>query len=338
MPESRREKIAAVVVTYNRKRLLAECLDSLLRQTRPLDGLILIDNHSTDGTHEYLSSRGLSGPLGQPSEKPHEMLCSIEAPGFPDRRIEVRSVTMPENTGGAGGFHEGMKRAVEAGFDWLWLMDDDLLPTPDALEVLVRQADALRRRGEQSFILNSLAFARDRPDGDSLAFPLQELSRSRDRISGIHEPRRGVYHWRFSEVRDRVTDGLYRWACPFNGTYVPARTVTEIGLPNTEFFIWGDEKDWLWRAARQFDLYTAVESRVFHPLACVTRFDWRQYYHIRNAIVVNRHFRFTTLRNLRLIMLSLARGVRHGRAGLTLVLRAVRDGLAGRLGRRPGYP
>jgi rhamnopyranosyl-N-acetylglucosaminyl-diphospho-decaprenol beta-1,3/1,4-galactofuranosyltransferase len=263
---------------------------------------------------------------------------SIEPSGFPGRRIEAHSVTMPENTGGAGGFHEGMKRAVEAGFDWLWLMDDDLLTAPDALEVLVRQAEALRSRHEKSFILNSLAFVRDQPDGDNLAFPLQELSGVRNRKSGIHEPRRGIYHWRFSEVRDQVKEGLYRWACPFNGTYVPARTVTEIGLPNREFFIWGDEKDWLWRVARRFDLYTAVDSRVFHPLACVTRFDWKQYYHIRNGIVVNRHFRFTTLRNLRFILLSLARGARHGWGGLALVLRAVRDGLTGRLGRRRGYP
>jgi hypothetical protein len=51
-------------------------------------------------------------------------------------------------------------------------------------------------------------------------------------------------------------------------------------------------------------------------------------------LIVNRHFRFTALRNLRLIVLSLARGLRHGRWGLSLVVRAIRDGLAGRLGKR----
>src|SRR5512138_1855971 len=42
------EKIAAVVVTYNRRDLLGQCLDSLLGQSRPLDALYIIDNHSTD--------------------------------------------------------------------------------------------------------------------------------------------------------------------------------------------------------------------------------------------------------------------------------------------------
>ena len=56
------EKIAAVVVTYNRKDLLGQCLDSLLRQSHPLDALYIIDNHSTDGTYESLLGRSLIAP------------------------------------------------------------------------------------------------------------------------------------------------------------------------------------------------------------------------------------------------------------------------------------
>ena len=56
--QSQKEKIAAVVVTYNRKDLLKECLDALLNQTRPLDSIILIDNASTDGTPEFLKEKG----------------------------------------------------------------------------------------------------------------------------------------------------------------------------------------------------------------------------------------------------------------------------------------
>ncbi len=46
--------VAAVVVTYNRKVLLKECLDALLAQTRPLDSIIVVDNASTDGTRVFL--------------------------------------------------------------------------------------------------------------------------------------------------------------------------------------------------------------------------------------------------------------------------------------------
>ena len=43
-------KVAAVIVTYNRKMLLGECLDALKRQSYPDLDVYVIDNGSTDGT------------------------------------------------------------------------------------------------------------------------------------------------------------------------------------------------------------------------------------------------------------------------------------------------
>lgn len=307
MPENKPEKIAAVVVTYNRKRLLGECLDSLLRQSRPLDALYVIDNASTDGTREHLLDRGLISSTGATTH--------------------VQYVRMSQNEGGAGGFAEGMERAAAAGFDWLWLMDDDVLAAPDALDVLVRKEEKLKAGHDGPFILNSLVLARDRQDGDSLAFPLRELSAN-------GSPRRGAFHWRLSELRDRVHDGLYPWICPFNGTFVPARAVAQVGPPRREFFIYGDETDFQFRAAGVFRLYTVVDSRVYHPRQQPGGFDWKQYYNIRNMFIVNRHFDHPSLRNLKLVFTGLGMGLRHGRGGMKLMLRAIADGLAGRLGRR----
>jgi len=295
------------VVTYNRQQLLSECLDSLLQQTRALDGLYIIDNGSTDGTCDYLRDRGFASHA--------------------DRRREEHYVRMSENAGGAGGFAEGMVQAVAAGFDWLWMMDDDVVAAPDALDVLVRKKDALKAVHDGPFILNSLVLARDQPDGDALAFPLRE-------VSANGSPRRGAFHWRLSEVQDQVHDGLYRWICPFNGTFVPAQAVNEVGPPRREFFIYGDETDFQFRAAKVFRLYTAVDSKVLHPRQPSSVFDWKQYYNIRNMFIVNRHFDHPALRNFKLILTGLAMGLRHGRWGMRLMLRAIRDGRAGRLGKR----
>jgi len=49
-----KETVCAVVVTYNRKKLLLECLEAIRRQTRPVQGIYLIDNASTDGTPKLL--------------------------------------------------------------------------------------------------------------------------------------------------------------------------------------------------------------------------------------------------------------------------------------------
>lgn len=327
MPESRDERIGAVVVTYNRQALLSQCLDALLGQSYPLDAILIVDNCSTDGTYESLLSSDLIAPVDNPAGTPSESVRAVPVAASSGRDVEVRYVRMPENTGGAGGFHEGMKRAVEAGFDWLWLMDDDLLPTPEALQALIDKREALAGAQDRPFLLNSLVLSKEHRDDETLAFPLQELSRG-----GF--PRLGVYYWHLSEVRDKVKEGLYRWVCPFNGTFLPAAAIRDIGLPNEEFYIRGDEKDFLWRAARKLDFYTVMGSKVYHPKHLISGFDWKEYYTIRNMFVVNRHFNFTILRDLKLIVMGLAMGMRRGRRGLALALRAIGDGLRGRLGKR----
>lgn len=93
--------IAAVIVTYNRKDLLAENIEMLLRQTRYIDKIFIIDNCSTDGTYQYLQEKGW-----------------IDA----ERFVYIKTES---NIGGAGGFFTGTKAAYEAGADWIIQMDDD---------------------------------------------------------------------------------------------------------------------------------------------------------------------------------------------------------------------
>ncbi|HEY0412872.1 MAG TPA: glycosyltransferase [Allosphingosinicella sp.] len=99
-------KVLAAVVTYSRSQLLARCVDHLRAQTRPPDGIIVINNSSTDDTEEMLRARG------------------------------VDFITQP-NLGGAGGFNRAIRHALEEGYDAVWLMDDDGYPGDGALERLV---------------------------------------------------------------------------------------------------------------------------------------------------------------------------------------------------------
>lgn len=107
------EKVCAVVVTYNRRALLTECLRALGAQTRAVDQIVVADNASTDGTREMLAAE------------------------FP----KVHVLALTDNLGGAGGFHEGMRWAHgQDGKQWLWLMDDDGRPAPDCLARLLDHA------------------------------------------------------------------------------------------------------------------------------------------------------------------------------------------------------
>ncbi|RYF54393.1 MAG: glycosyltransferase, partial [Cytophagaceae bacterium] len=132
------QTVAAVVVTYNRLNDLKLCIDSLNQQTRPLDAIIVINNGSTDGTSGWLAEQnGLT-------------------------------VVTQSNLGGAGGFATGIETAYQAGFNWLWCMDDDCLAAPNALEVLLASPNigpciknCMSVSNQDS---NELAFYVDRPN------------------------------------------------------------------------------------------------------------------------------------------------------------------------------
>ncbi|MGA7776401.1 MAG: glycosyltransferase family 2 protein [Paraburkholderia sp.] len=112
-------RVAAIVVSYNRRALLQECVEALLAQTRPVDTIYVVDNGSNDGSREYLAS--------------------VAA-----QHAKVSVVLSESNIGGAGGFAKGITTAFAKGFDWYWLMDDDAEPMPDALEKLMVSEDAAR--------------------------------------------------------------------------------------------------------------------------------------------------------------------------------------------------
>jgi GT2 family glycosyltransferase len=109
--------VTAVVVTFNRKALLEQCLLGLLDQTKQVSKIIVIDNCSTDGTREFLSQRGL-----------------FQNPLIAYQRLDT-------NTGGAGGFRAGLEAALLGPDDWFWLMDDDVWAEPACLENLMKYTD-----------------------------------------------------------------------------------------------------------------------------------------------------------------------------------------------------
>ena len=106
------EKVIAVVVTYNRQRLLSECIDALKNQSRPVDKILVINNGSNDNTESWLKSQAGLDYFTQ------------------------------KNVGSGGGFYTGIKLAYEQRlYDWIWLMDDDGFPKENALENLLEGDD-----------------------------------------------------------------------------------------------------------------------------------------------------------------------------------------------------
>lgn len=213
------ERVCAVVVTYNRKALLRECLDSLLTQTRALDHILVVNNASTDGTEQVLASE------------------------YPS----VQVISLPENTGGAGGFHTGMKWALEERFDWVWVMDDDIRLRPDALEVMLRYGDRAdliqcrKRLGQDLLIWEAI--------WDANACAPVAYTRETTFENGCD--------WR-----------SISYAC-FEGVLIRSELIRKAGLPDPRYFVAGDDTVYGFIASQHghaiYIRYEGVEKAAAQP-------------------------------------------------------------------------
>lgn len=193
------QNVAAVVVTYNRHDKLITVLDRLRSQTAPPAWVVVVDNASNDGTKEYLA--GLA-----------EDALGTSA-------LEI--IRLEENTGGAGGFATGMKRAYELGADLFWLMDDDCYPEPEALDKLVDgHAEAQRTMPGGVAFACSLVLYRD----DEIA----EMN--------IAAP-----DWKWATLWAKGQRSALVQTCSFVSALYTRETVERIGLPFREYFIWFDD-------------------------------------------------------------------------------------------------
>jgi len=220
-------RISAVVVTFNRLPLLQRLLERL-DSVSGLAEVIVVDNASTDGTGEWLATLADRDSGDEHPETP------------------VLARTLATNSGGAGGFHDGLALAVERGADLVWLMDDDGLPEPDCLERLLAFEGRLDFWGPAVLA---------EQDPSRLTFPIRLPGRSQV----VHE---------MAEV-DRAVDAdglIHGIVIPFNGVLVTRRLVEQIGYPRAEFFIWGDDHEYRLRAeAAGARIATVVGARFLHP-------------------------------------------------------------------------
>ncbi|WP_017444358.1 glycosyltransferase family 2 protein [Gayadomonas joobiniege] len=211
--------VCAVVVTFNRRALLQRCIEHLLAQSSPLAGIVVVNNASEDDTQSYLD-----GLHGQP------------VPIFP--------VHMTTNTGGAGGFHEGLKTSVELGFSHSWIMDDDALPQADALqELLLAEKKVVDKYG---FLTSKVVSE----EGEVMNVPEIDFSPNST----------GYSNW-----GERIEDGLIAVEnATFVSVFLPNQHLVENGLPLKEMFIWGDDTEFTVRLSQKYRCYLVNKSIVVH--------------------------------------------------------------------------
>ncbi len=206
-------QIACIVVTYNRLEMLINCINSLRSQSMKEFDIIVVNNGSTDGTKDWL-----------------------------DAQQDIYAIHQ-ENLGGAGGFYAGQKRAYDAGYEWIWMMDDDGIADKEQLKYLYDTSVKENLKFSNALVCNI-------EDNDKLAFGLKR--------NGINIDLRSVAQ------EEMLIDGI----SPFNGTFIHNSVIETIGFVKKEMFIWGDEVEYSLRARKYgFMMYTITSAIHYHPIA-----------------------------------------------------------------------
>lgn len=295
-------KILAAVVTHNRSALLQRCLDYLEQQDRPADCILVIDNASSDGTAEMLEQRGT---------------------------LTIRQ----ENLGSAGGWHRAIAHALEAGFDAIWLMDDDGFPDPGALG---RLETAL---GPQRSCAASIVVCEDARD--RFVFPFPKLNR-RDLPVVFGFPRK--MHAR-AQLQAAARGGVYPFAHLFNGALISLAAIRRIGNVESGYFMFGDEVDFFCRLRTAGEVVSVLDALHYHPDVGARPYSpAKVYYYVKNSLIIHqRYFDLVGLRNLLAVGVVLARVASRNGFGAALsylagsnsgaFYSAISRGLAGRIGK-----
>ncbi len=211
-------KIIALVVTYNRKNLLKENLEALLKQDYSEFDILVVDNASTDGTKEFMEN-------------------------FKNNERVIYENT-GANLGGAGGFHYGLKKAVEKGYDYCWLMDDDTIPKENSLQILVDKSKEINN--EFSYLCSYVEWI------DGTPCKMNQVIADRlwfDEAEKLHSKRM-----------------LKLKSCTFVSVFINLEVTKKVGLPVRQMFIYGDDHEYTTRLSKEKSGYFVFDSVVVHKM------------------------------------------------------------------------
>lgn len=230
--------VCAVVPTYNRRVLLLECIASLAAQDHPVDVLV-VDGASTDGSAEAVAEK------------------------FPEAEV----LRLPSNAGSAGGFSAGIRWAVERGYEWIWLTDNDSEAEPDALAKLLERHASFD--DERPLLLASKVVW---TDGSIL--PLNSPILKRKELESLY---RAAEHATLS-VR----------SAPYAGVLIHRDLVLRYGLPVEDYFVWNDDIEYTGRLLRNEFGVLVPQSVVCHKPDLVApntaSAGRRFYFEVRNKL------------------------------------------------------
>jgi len=279
------KRVSAVIVTYNNLVMLRKLLQDLQSQTRRADEIIVVDNASSNGTDHIMKT------------------------DFPSARY----IRLSENTGSAGGYHEGIKAALENS-DLIWTLDDDVRLQRDSLEELMKGLENLDSKLPVGSVRSVGTRCDETPPSRLEFFPWRGTLLKTEIIRRIGLPLKGLFIYG-EDLEFAMRFNAHGFYC----YWIPSSVCTEVRLEGKDdYHLFG-------RTVRVYSL------------------PFQLYYAFRNNL-----FLFLLYRNYHRLLRTVLYGIKatafialfdkeRGRARILAIWKGLLDGLAGRLGKNKAY-
>ena len=245
--------IGIVICNYNKSDFVIKCIRSVLESNWKNFDIYVVDNASTDASVKRIQQ---------------------VYPGC------VTLLQNKSNLGGSGGFNTGIRRVLEADYEYLMCLDNDVLIDADAVEALYTFLQEHPKVG----MVGAKVYHAQAPEY------IQQFGLE---IDFDHFCARTLY----ADVLDTeaIPEIVYCDTVAACAVMTPVRVIREIGLLPEDNFLYWDDMEWGYRiklAGYQVAAYAG--ARVLHEMSAKAHgsSSFASYYHWRNAF----HFfmRFTS--------------------------------------------
>lgn len=297
--------VDVVIVTYNRLEKLKKALTSYENQTKSFRNMIVVNNHSTDGTYEYLEEWKLqTAPFAK------------------------YVITTEDNLGGSGGFYTGQKFAMALEPDWVYLADDDAYAERDMMEQFYKFCET-----QDVNKLSAICGAVCNVEG-GIAYH----HRSTYEIIGKR------FYKRYSSVpedykKECFPIDMLSYVCSF----INAKAIKKVGMVNPRYFIYYDDTEHSIRLKKYGDILCVPAIRIDHEdagnatIGQNIEVSWQNYYSDRNKNhMLKKHHFIAAVFNAKHLLKEIKRG-EYTAAQACLIRHALRDAWLGRLGKHHKY-
>lgn len=245
----------AVIVTYNRKELLAETLKCFDNLESPPNTIIIVDNNSNDGTENVVAEW-------------------TQRTKYKD----VHYLRLEENIGGSGGFHTGLKHALKMNPDWVWLSDDDAFPEKNCFTYIrnkINNIDADKFSAICCAVINNGVIDKSH----RRRILNHKIFLKKERCVPVNEYN-GIFEL-----------DLFSYV----GVVINCKKLKLVGLTLKDYFIWNDDTEHSWRLRKVGKIICIPDAKIYHNTPPISHeITWKTFYGERNKLIMYKKHAYLT--------------------------------------------